>query len=56
MDLSFYALKALAMIGLVWDLKGVPAHVRDAPDVSQVPDKSVPARWLPRPQADDAPA
>jgi stearoyl-CoA desaturase (delta-9 desaturase) len=30
-DLSYYALKALAALRLVWDLKGVPAHVRDAP-------------------------
>ena len=28
-DLSFYALRALALLGLVWDLRPVPAHAMD---------------------------
>jgi stearoyl-CoA desaturase (delta-9 desaturase) len=28
-DITFYILKAMAWIGLVWDVRGVPAHVRD---------------------------
>ncbi|MEZ4366424.1 MAG: acyl-CoA desaturase [Kofleriaceae bacterium] len=30
LDLSFYALWLLARVGLVWDLGGVPRHLRDA--------------------------
>jgi stearoyl-CoA desaturase (delta-9 desaturase) len=30
-DVSWYVLRALQALGLVWDVKGVPAHVRDAP-------------------------
>ena len=35
-DLAYYVLRALALVGLVWDLHGVPEHVRDdqvAPEV-----------------------
>ncbi len=28
-DLSYYALRALALLRLVWDVEGVPGHVRD---------------------------
>jgi stearoyl-CoA desaturase (delta-9 desaturase) len=29
-DITYYVLRALAAVGLIWDLHGVPAHVRDA--------------------------
>ncbi len=29
-DITFYGLKALEAVGLIWDVRGVPAHVRDA--------------------------
>jgi stearoyl-CoA desaturase (delta-9 desaturase) len=29
LDLTYYGLRALAAVGLVWDLHGVPRHVRD---------------------------
>jgi len=29
-DITFYVLRFLAFLGIVWDLKGVPAHVRAA--------------------------
>ncbi len=29
LDLSYYALKVLEAVGLVWDVEGVPSHVRD---------------------------
>jgi stearoyl-CoA desaturase (delta-9 desaturase) len=28
-DITFYILKILSWFGLVWDLKGVPSHIRD---------------------------
>jgi len=28
-DITFYILKMLSWVGLVWDLKGVPTHIRD---------------------------
>jgi stearoyl-CoA desaturase (delta-9 desaturase) len=28
-DVTYYVLRALALVGLVWDLREVPAHVRD---------------------------
>ena len=28
-DASYYLLRALQAVGLVWDVAGVPAHVRD---------------------------
>ncbi|MCO6432242.1 MAG: acyl-CoA desaturase [Deltaproteobacteria bacterium] len=31
-DLTYYGLKVLQYLGLVWDLHGVPEHVRSAPD------------------------
>jgi stearoyl-CoA desaturase (delta-9 desaturase) len=30
-DVTYYVLRALAAIGLVWDVRGVPDHVRDTP-------------------------
>ena len=38
-DVTYYCLRALAAVGLVWDLHGVPDHVRDdvAPAVPEVP-------------------
>jgi stearoyl-CoA desaturase (delta-9 desaturase) len=30
LDLTWYGLKLLAALGLIWDLRPVPAHVRDA--------------------------
>jgi stearoyl-CoA desaturase (delta-9 desaturase) len=32
-DGTYYVLRALAAIGLVWDLHGVPDHIRDSVDV-----------------------
>jgi stearoyl-CoA desaturase (delta-9 desaturase) len=29
-DGTYYVLRALAAVGVIWDLRGVPAHVRDA--------------------------
>jgi stearoyl-CoA desaturase (delta-9 desaturase) len=58
-DLSYYALRVLAALGLVWDLKGVPAHVRDAPQVATptpAAAEGTPTPWLARAQPDDAPA
>jgi stearoyl-CoA desaturase (delta-9 desaturase) len=37
-DGTYYGLRALAAVGLIWDLRGVPAHVRD-----EVPDDAVAA-------------
>ena len=28
-DLTFYILRVLAFVGLIWDLHGVPDHIRD---------------------------
>jgi stearoyl-CoA desaturase (delta-9 desaturase) len=37
-DATYYVLRALATVGLIWDLRGVPEHVRDsAPDLPPVP-------------------
>jgi stearoyl-CoA desaturase (delta-9 desaturase) len=33
-DLTYYALRALAAVGLVWDLHGVPDHIRDQADAA----------------------
>jgi stearoyl-CoA desaturase (delta-9 desaturase) len=35
-DCTYYVLRALAAVGLIWDLRGVPDHVRDAIDVAGV--------------------
>jgi stearoyl-CoA desaturase (Delta-9 desaturase) len=32
-DFTYYVLRALAAVGLVWDLHGVPDHIRDAPPI-----------------------
>jgi stearoyl-CoA desaturase (Delta-9 desaturase) len=38
-DTTFYVLKAFALVGLVWDLHGVPDHIREnADDVEAVAD------------------
>jgi len=29
-DLTYYVLRVLALVGLIWDVKGVPAHIADA--------------------------
>jgi stearoyl-CoA desaturase (delta-9 desaturase) len=29
-DFTYYALRALAALGLIWELKTVPARIRDA--------------------------
>jgi stearoyl-CoA desaturase (delta-9 desaturase) len=36
-DITYYVLRALAAVGLIWELRGVPAHVRDTspPEVRQ---------------------
>jgi hypothetical protein len=28
MDCTYYALRALAAVGLIWDLRSVPDHIR----------------------------
>ncbi len=46
-DFTYYGLRALAAVGLIWDLHGVPAHVRDdiaAPNAPSVPGASDDAR------------
>jgi stearoyl-CoA desaturase (delta-9 desaturase) len=42
-DVTYYVLRCLAAVGLVWDLHGVPGHVRDdVPEVAQVqPERNV---------------
>jgi len=35
-DMSFYILKMMSWVGLVWDLKGVPDHVREARSLEEV--------------------
>jgi len=42
-DITYYGIKALSYVGLVWDLHGVPGHVRDSlpeaePAPAAVPD------------------
>ncbi|MET0660017.1 MAG: hypothetical protein ABW110_17870 [Steroidobacteraceae bacterium] len=34
-DITYYALRALAACGLIWDLKVVPARIRDARRVAE---------------------
>jgi stearoyl-CoA desaturase (delta-9 desaturase) len=37
-DITYYALRVLAAVGLIWDLHGVPAHIRDSiPDERDEP-------------------
>jgi stearoyl-CoA desaturase (delta-9 desaturase) len=36
-DLTYYALRALAAVGLVWDLHGVPEHIK-ADEPAAIPD------------------
>jgi stearoyl-CoA desaturase (delta-9 desaturase) len=42
-DVTFYVLKALSWVGLVWDLHTPPPHVRDAQRVARSPQAPVPA-------------
>ena len=39
-DVTYYVLRAFAAVGLIWDLHGVPAHIRDSEEVAApaVPD------------------
>jgi stearoyl-CoA desaturase (delta-9 desaturase) len=52
LDCTYYVLRALAAVGLVWELHGVPDHVRDAAedaaDAAATPASS-PAPGLPPP-------
>jgi stearoyl-CoA desaturase (delta-9 desaturase) len=49
-DLTYYVLRALAAIGVVWDVHGVPEHVRSEGRVDSPPRAdSVPLVVLPRP-------
>ncbi|MGH8032315.1 MAG: fatty acid desaturase, partial [Luteimonas sp.] len=34
-DLSYYGLRAMSLLGLVWDLKAVPKQMRDARRVAK---------------------
>lgn len=41
-DLTFYVLRAFAAVGLIWDVHGVPDHIRNAPPLEaqvSAPDK-----------------
>jgi len=43
-DVTYYILRGLAAVGLIWDLHGVPDHVRDnvaAPDPEPVPQPAL---------------
>ena len=45
-DVSYYVLKALELVGIVWDVQGVPRHVRDqqvAPERERVASLSTAA-------------
>ncbi|HEX2875777.1 MAG TPA: acyl-CoA desaturase, partial [Polyangiaceae bacterium] len=42
-DVTFYVLKALSFVGLVWDLHTPPPHVRDANRVADAQPSSEPA-------------
>jgi stearoyl-CoA desaturase (delta-9 desaturase) len=48
-DLTYYGLRLLAAVGLIWDLHGVPDHIRDAPsvgaDVTPAPRPIEAERW-----------
>jgi stearoyl-CoA desaturase (delta-9 desaturase) len=37
-DCTYYVLRALAAVGLIWDLHGVPEHVRDDAELPALPD------------------
>jgi stearoyl-CoA desaturase (delta-9 desaturase) len=50
-DFTYYTLKALEVVGIVWDVAGVPDHVRDdvltegaapLPEIADVPELGVP--------------
>jgi stearoyl-CoA desaturase (delta-9 desaturase) len=43
-DCTYYVLRALAAVGLIWDLHGVPDHVRDSVPEAAEPDLEQPAR------------
>jgi len=50
-DTSYYTLKALSWLGIVWDLRTPPKHIRDgvrAP-VPALPSEAVPPRVAARP-------
>ena len=49
-DATYYALRALAAVGLIWDLRGVPGHIRDRA-AARAPDGpiSAPLAVLPEP-------
>ena len=44
-DITYYTLKALELVGIVWDVAGVPDHVRDdvlnsagtQPEIAELP-------------------
>jgi stearoyl-CoA desaturase (Delta-9 desaturase) len=46
-DVTFYVLKALSWVGLVWDLHAPPAHVRDSNRLAKVPATAVLPEVLP---------
>jgi stearoyl-CoA desaturase (Delta-9 desaturase) len=41
-DLTYYGLRALSAIGLIWDLHGVPDHIRDATTASAAESSILP--------------
>jgi stearoyl-CoA desaturase (delta-9 desaturase) len=45
-DLSYYALKVLSWLGLVWDLRTPPAHIKNAHKEAPARGAAVPARAL----------
>jgi stearoyl-CoA desaturase (delta-9 desaturase) len=46
-DITYYVLRALAAVGVIWDLRGVPEHVRD--DVARDAAAPAPRARLPLP-------
>jgi stearoyl-CoA desaturase (delta-9 desaturase) len=57
-DITYYGLKALSMLGLIWDLKPVPARLLRPQPAKEVerPHEVVPAHADPAPVAVSAPA
>lgn len=41
-DLTYYGIKALSYVGLVWDLHGVPGHIRDTVEAAEPAPPAVP--------------
>jgi len=55
-DCTYYVLRALAAVGLIWDLHGVPDHVRDAADAAAAAPEPTAAQFAAAPSELDQPA